>query len=252
VSGPLSGRAAIVTGAGRGIGRAVALALAEAGADLALTGRTPEPLQDAAEQASAAGVRAVAVPADVTDDGSVQRMVAQAVDALGRVDILVNNSGILLESPFLEQPQEDFDRIVATNLRGTALCCRAVGAHLVEQGSGRVVNVASNLGIGAVANLAAYCASKAAVLGLTRALSLEWARHGVQVNAVAPGYVETDMNAALRADEKLSATVMRRIPARRMAHADEVGAAVVFLAGPGAGYVTGETLVVDGGQLAQA
>jgi 2-dehydro-3-deoxy-D-gluconate 5-dehydrogenase len=249
----LAGRVAIVTGASRGIGRGVAERLAAAGADLALAGRSADALEQAArELRDAHGVRAVAIPADVTSETSVEALVAQTIERLGGLHVLVNNSGIAVEGAFLDVSLEDFDRVLATNLRGVALCCRAAGRHLVRQGHGKVVTIASNLGLAATPGLAAYSASKGAVLALTRSLAIEWARHGVQVNAIAPGYVETEINADARADPRVYEEIVRRIPARRFGHPEEVGEVAVLLAGPGSDFITGETIVVDGGQLARS
>lgn len=250
---PLTGQVAVVTGAGRGIGRGIALALAARGADLALAGRTVSDLDDAAREASAVhGVRAIAIASDVTDPEQMGELAARTESELGGVDILVNNSGIMVEGAFLDVSQEQFDRVIETNLRGTVLCCRAIGARLTAQGHGKVINVASNLGLGAVTGAAAYCTSKAAVISLTRVLALEWARHGVQVNAIAPGYVETSMNDEVRADPALHRQVLGKIPARRFGRTDEVGALVAYLASSESDFITGQCVVIDGGQLARA
>jgi 2-deoxy-D-gluconate 3-dehydrogenase len=250
---PLHGRVAIVTGAGRGIGRAIAVALAQAGADVALAGRNPGTLEEVARIArDAHGVRAPVIPTDVLDSAAVDALVQRTLSELGGLHVLVNNSGIYASGSFLEVSQDEFDRVMDTNLRGTALCCRAAGAHLVDQGAGKVINIASIYGERAVVGAAAYCASKAAVLNLTRALALEWARHGVQVNALVPGYVATDMNTAARADPALSEAILRNIPARRFGNAEEVAALAVFLAGSGSGFITGASIAIDGGHLARA
>ena len=248
----LVGQVAIVTGAGRGIGRAIALALAERGADLALAGRTVEQLEEvAALVREKFSVRAIAVRTDITDAAAVDALIALTLRELGDLHILVNNSGIWVEGSFLEMPQDDFDRVVETNLRGTALCCRAAGAHLVARGRGKVINIGSFFGEAGFPGGAAYCASKAAIANLTRVLALEWAPHGVQVNAIAPGYIETDLNAEMRADEAALKSVRRRIPAGRLGHADEVATLAAFLAGHGSDFMIGSVVVMDGGQLAR-
>ena len=253
MSGPqtLEGKVAIVTGAGRGLGRAMAVALADAGADVALAARSKNQLEAAAAEVERRGRRAIAVPTDVTDADAVQQLVDATLDGLGRLDILVNNSGVLDSVPLLEQEPEAWDRVLSTNLRGTYLATRAAGARMVEQGSGKVVNIASNFAFTGVANHAAYCASKAAVVAFTRAMAVEWARHGVQVNALAPGYFATDMNAGLRADPDALAKVLRAVPARRMGRPDELSSWLVLLAGSASDFMTGETIVVDGGQTAR-
>ncbi len=247
----LEGRVAIVTGAGRGIGRALALALAGAGADVALAARSAGEIDRVAAEVRDRARRALAVPTDVTKNAEVERLVERVLEELGGLHVLVNNSGVIHSAPLLETDPEEWDRVVATNLRGTFLCMRAAGRHFVGRGEGKVINVASNFAFMGVPRFSSYCASKAAVVNLTRAVAVEWAGSGVQVNAIAPGYVETDMNVAVRADEKLSARVVGQIPARRMARAEELGPLVVYLASPASDFMTGETLVIDGGQSAK-
>ena len=247
----LEGKVAIVTGAGRGIGRALALALAEAGADVALAARSTQELEAVAEEVEDLGRRALAVPTDVTEEEQVENLVARAVEDLGGLHVIVNNSGVIHAAPLAETSLEDWDRVVATNLRGTFLCTRAAGRRFLERGEGKVVNVASNFAFMGVPNFASYCASKAAVVALTRSAAVEWASRGVQVNAIAPGYVKTDMNAEARSDEGLNAKIVGVIPARRMARAGELGPLVVYLASPASDFMTGETLVFDGGQSAK-
>lgn len=247
----LSGKVVIVTGAGRGLGRAMAVALADAGADVALAARSKDQLEEVAAEIEQRGRRALAVPTDVTDAAAVAHLVDATIATLGGLDVLVNNSGVIDSTPLLEQDPAVWDRILDTNLRGTYLATRAAGAHLVAQGSGKVVNIASNFAFKGVPNHAAYCTSKAAVVAFTRAMAVEWARSGVQVNALAPGYFATDLNAALRGDPDALARVLRAVPARRMGEADELSAWLVLLAGPASDFMTGETIVVDGGQTAR-
>jgi NAD(P)-dependent dehydrogenase (short-subunit alcohol dehydrogenase family) len=247
----LQGKVAIVTGAGRGIGRALALALAAAGADVALAARSAGEIEAVATEVEGLGRKALAVPTDVTEEDAVETLIERTVGELGGPDVLVNNSGVLHPSPIVETSAEEWDRVVGTNLRGTFLCTRAAGRHFLERGAGKVVNVASNFAFMGVPNFASYCASKAAVVALTRAVAVEWASKGVQVNALAPGYVETEMNAAAREDEGLRAKIIGGIPARRMARAEELGPLVVYLASPASDFMTGETLVFDGGQAAR-
>jgi NAD(P)-dependent dehydrogenase (short-subunit alcohol dehydrogenase family) len=251
VTAVLDGRVAVVTGASRGIGRAIALALAGAGADVALAGRDVARLDAVAGEIRDGGRRALAVPADVTDRGQVDALVARTVDELGGLDVVVNNSGVVSSLPLLETTDEEWDRVLDTNLRGVFLVTRAAGRHLVEQGSGKVVNIASNFAFKGVAGHAAYCASKAGVVAFTRTMAVEWARYGVQVNALAPGYVETDLNADVRADPDAAARIVRSVPARRMGVADEFGPWAVLLASPASDYMTGETVTIDGGLTAR-
>lgn len=251
MTGVLDGRVAVVTGASRGIGRSIALALAAAGADVALAGRDVARLDAVAGQIRDSGRSALAVPTDVTDRARVDALVARTVDELGGLDIVVNNSGVVSSLPLLEVSDEEWDRVLDTNLRGVFLVTRAAGRHLVEQGSGKVVNIASNFAFKGVAGHAAYCASKAGVVAFTRAMAVEWARYGVQVNALAPGYVETDLNADVRADPDAAERIVRSVPARRMGRADEFGPWVVLLASPASDYMTGETVTIDGGLTAR-
>ena len=246
----LAGKVALVTGAGRGLGRALAGALADAGADVALVARTASQVEAAAEDLRGRGRRAVSLVADVSDAEQVEDMVAGAVDHLGRIDVLVNNAGILHVATVTDTPVEAWDRVLAVNLRGAFLCTKVVGNLLIAQSSGKVVNVASNFGLTGVPGFAAYSASKAALIQFTRVVALEWARHNVQVNALAPGYFETDFNAEAREDEATVERILRQVPARRMGKPEELGAWAVLLASAASDYMTGETIVIDGGQVA--
>jgi 2-deoxy-D-gluconate 3-dehydrogenase len=250
-NGVLDGRVAIVTGGGRGLGRALALALAEAGADVALAARSTGDIRQVAAEVEERGRRALAMPTDVTRADDVERLVERVLSELGDLDILVNNSGVVHSAPLIETTPEEWDRVVATNLRGSFLCMRAAGRHFANRRAGKVINVASNFAFMGVPNFSSYCASKAAIVNLTRAAAVEWAGLGVQVNAIAPGYVETDMNAAVRSDEELNAKVLRQIPAHRMARPEELGPLVVYLTSSASDFMTGETLVFDGGQVAK-
>ena len=246
----LRGRVAIVTGGGRGIGRALARALAAAGASVALAGRTSDDLELVASEIAAAGGVAIGIPTDVTDGEQVETLVKRTVAELGGLDILVNNAGVLRNGPLLETTDEDWDSVMDTNLRGTFLCTRAAGRVLTGQGAGKVINIASHIGLVGMVDVAPYCASKGAVIQLTRALAVEWAPHGVQVNAIAPGYTETDMNAEFRADSDETKRALRRVPARRMGRPDELGPWAVLLASAASDFMTGHTIVIDGGQIA--
>ena len=243
----LSGRVAIVTGASRGIGRAIAVALAGAGADVALGARTASDLDETAEAVRALGRQAIAVPTDVTVAADVERLVERTVAELGGLDVLINNSGIGEPHTALDTTEEVWDRHLDVNAKGTFLCCRAAARHMLARGAGKIVNVTSIFALKGVPNYAAYSASKAAVVGLTRALAIEWAPGGVQVNALAPGYVATDINAEARADPDRLAGLVRAVPARRIAEPDEIGPLVVYLASLASDYVTGAVLTFDGG-----
>lgn len=248
MSGSLPGKVAIVTGAGRGLGRSMAQMLSQAGAHVVVASRTASELDSFVAEAAARGAQALAVPTDVTDEAAVQNLVAQAIQAFGRVDIVVNNSGIVDTVPLLEQSAEAWDRVIATNLRSVFLLTKTVGPHLIEQESGKIINIASNFALMGVANHASYGASKAAVINFTKSMAVEWAKHGIQVNAIAPGYFATDLNAEMRADEEMTRKVLRATPARRMGNAAELGPWVLLLAGAESDFMTGEVIVIDGGQ----
>ena len=244
----LTGKVAIVTGAGRGLGRAMAHGLARAGAAVTVAARTASELDSFVDEVKAAGGQALACPTDITDEASVERMVDATVETFGRIDVLVNNSGIVASTPLIDQSADEWDRVVATNLRGTFLATKAVGRHLVAQGSGKVVNIASNFALQGVANHAAYSASKAGVIAFTRSMAIEWSRRNIQVNALAPGYFATPLNAEMRADADTLAKVVRAIPARRMGEPDELTSWLLLLASSASDFMTGEVIVIDGGQ----
>lgn len=251
MTGVLAERVAVVTGAGRGIGAAAALALAGAGADVVLAGRDTNRLAEVADRVRAHGRRALPVAADVRDTAEVNALMDAAVGELGRLDVLVNNSGVVSSTPVLDTSDEEWDRVVDTNLHGAFRCLRAAGRHLVAAGGGKVINVASHFAVKGVAKHAVYSASKAALVSLTRSVAVEWAPHGIQVNALAPGYFATDLNADLRAEAAVMERMVRQIPAGRFGDPLELGAWFVLLASSASDFVTGQTFVVDGGQTAR-
>ncbi|MDN3059001.1 glucose 1-dehydrogenase [Streptomyces sp. SRF1] len=245
----LSGKVAVVTGGGRGLGRAFALALGAEGARVVVASRNVADLDGVVEEAAAGGFEAWARPTDVTQESSVDGLLAESVDRFGRVDVMVNNSGVILTRPLADLTLDEWNSIVDTNLRGVFLGCRAAGRHFIERGGGgKVINIASNYALKGYPWHAAYSASKAGVVGLTRSLAVEWARYGIQVNAVAPGYTVTDMSAAAMADQEFNDKILRTIPARRMGRPEEMAPWVVALAGPASDFMTGETVTIDGGQ----
>jgi len=246
----LEGRVAIVTGASRGLGRAMALALAEAGADVAVAARSKGDLDETASQIEKRGRRALAVPTDVSVYAQVETLVKRAADGLGGLHIVVNNSGIARVTPVAEMPPEEFTRTLQVNLVGVFNGCRAVAAHLIGQKSGKIINIASVLGQVGLPGYTAYAASKGGVMAFTRALAAEWARHNIQVNALAPGWFVTDMNAEAFADPSIRERLLRDVPARRTGRPDEIGPLLVYLASPASDFMTGQTVFLDGGHSA--
>jgi NAD(P)-dependent dehydrogenase (short-subunit alcohol dehydrogenase family) len=245
---PLGGRVALVTGASRGIGRAVALALGAAGAAVACCARSAEHVEATAAKVSGNGGRARGFPLDVTRRNEIDTVVADIGAALGPIDILVNNAGITLDKRSVEVTDEEWDDVLATNLTSTFTLARAVAPGMMEQRRGKIINIGSMYGKIGVPRYAAYCASKAAVEALTRSLAVEWARHGIQVNCLAPGYVNTDIPREAMADEKLRTLFLSRVPARRIGEPEEVATLAVYLASAASDFMTGQTVYLDGGQ----
>ncbi len=244
----LAGRVAVVTGASRGLGRAIALALAEAGADVAVTGRAAAELEETARQAVQHDVRALPFVADVSAYPEIERLMAHVVSALGRLDIVVNNAGIARVAPLAEASLDDWRAIVEVNLSGVFYGCRAAAPYLIRQRSGKVINLASVLAAVALPGYTMYAATKGAVISLTRTLAVEWARHNIQVNAIAPGWFVTDMNEAAFADPRVHERLTRDVPARRTGRLEEIGPLAVYLASTGSDFMTGQTIFLDGGQ----
>lgn len=248
----LDGRVAVVTGASRGLGRAMASALAEAGAHVALVARSKADLEETARAVEAFGRTALVLPTDVLVFREVEAMVESVQATLGQIDILVNNSGVAVVKPLVELTPEEWTRVVETNLTGAFYCCRAAGPLMVARRRGKVINIASVLGAGGLPGYSAYSASKGGLIALTRALAVEWARHNIQVNAIAPGWFQTPMSAPAFEEEKVRDRLLRGIPARRVAQPEELGPLVVYLASEASDYVTGEVVFIDGGLAARA
>jgi NAD(P)-dependent dehydrogenase (short-subunit alcohol dehydrogenase family) len=244
----LEGHTAFVTGASRGIGRSIALALGKAGAAVACAARTLGQVEATAAAIEAAGGRAVGLALDVTRGDQIAAAVVAAEATLGPVNILVNNAGVTLEKPSLEVTDDDWDAQVATNLTSMFRCARAVAPGMIRRGRGKIINVGSMYGRLGVPRYAAYCATKAAVDGLTRSLAAEWARHGIQVNCLAPGYMNTDIPRAAMGDPKTRERFLSKVPARRLGEPEEAAALAVYLASPASDFMTGQTVYLDGGQ----
>jgi 2-deoxy-D-gluconate 3-dehydrogenase len=245
----LTGKVALVTGANSGIGRAIALALANAGADVALAGRSRA--DETAAGLERAGRRALLIDADLSTIAPVGETVERVIAGLGRLDILVNNAGIIRRADAVDFSEADWDAVIDTNLKSLFFLSQAAGRHMIAAGRGKIVNIASMLSFQGGVRVPGYVASKSAVAGLTRALANEWAGRGVNVNAIAPGYVATANTEALRADETRNRQIIERIPAGRWAEPSDIGGAAVFLASPASDYVHGHILAVDGGWLAR-
>jgi NAD(P)-dependent dehydrogenase (short-subunit alcohol dehydrogenase family) len=250
----LDGKVAIITGARRGIGRGIALALAEAGADVVVSDISLEDCQKVVVEIEGLGRKGLAVKCDVTQKSEVDEMIKKTVEELGKVDILVNNAGILGESkPFLEMSEEEWDKVLAVNLKGQFLCAQAAAKEMVKNKWGRIINIASiasgQTGIG-YPLIAHYCASKGGITAMTEALALELSPLGINVNAIGPGVIGTEMTRDMLADEKAKQGTLVRVPKGRVGRPEDIGAAAVFLASDEADYITGTVLVVDGGWLA--
>ncbi|MGC2822425.1 MAG: glucose 1-dehydrogenase [Candidatus Sulfotelmatobacter sp.] len=246
----LNGKVAVVIGGSSGIGRTLARGLAEAGADVVSSARRIELVNAIADEIETLGRRSLRVSCDVTDRGSLEKVLQASVETLGKVDILVNAAGINQRAPTLDFSEADWDRLIDTNLTGTLRACQVFGRHMIERGYGRIINIASMGSFLALYEVAAYCASKAGVASLTKSLAIEWARHGVCVNAIAPGYFRTPLSEKLLVGTPRGEEVMIRTPMSRFGALDELIGAAVFLASDAASFVTGTVLPVDGGFLA--
>jgi 2-deoxy-D-gluconate 3-dehydrogenase len=246
----VDGKLAIVTGATTGIGEAAAMALAHAGADLLVVGKTRDPSHQC-KAIRALGRKALGLRGDIRESHFIDQVVSTALEHWGRIDILVNNAGMIVRSPAVNFLDTDWDDIIGLNLTALFRMCQPVGRQMIEQKSGKIINIASITSFIGGRNVAAYTASKGGVAQVTKALANEWAEHGVNVNAIAPGYVETEMTRALQHNPERSQEILARIPAGRWGKPEDLEGAIVFLASPASDFVHGHVLVVDGGWMAR-
>lgn len=242
----LSNRIAIVTGGSRGIGKGIALALAKAGADIIIADVLDS--KGALEEIKALGRKAISVKTDVSNKESVDSMVSEVLKKFKKIDILVNNAGILRLTPSENMEEEEWDKVIAINLKGYFLCAQAVGKEMIKQKKGNIINIASIAGISAYQQAVAYCASKAGIILLTKALAAEWGKYKIRVNAICPGLILTDMTKDLLKDEEFKKGTLAKVPLGRVGMPEDIGNVALFLASDASGYVTGHALVADGGQ----
>jgi 2-deoxy-D-gluconate 3-dehydrogenase len=246
----LTGKNALVTGSSRGMGAAIAVALAQAGANVALHASQSVPAE-VIQRVAETGVRHVALAADLSHPDSAPELMDQAIAGLGSIDILINNAGTTRRAPAVDYTIADWNDVISTNLSSVFRLCQCAARPMLERGSGKIINIASLLSFQGGITVPAYAAAKGGVSQLTKALANEWASRGVQVNAIAPGYMATDLTEALQNDPTRSRQILERIPAGRWGSPEDVAGAAVFLASPASGYISGHVLVVDGGWLAR-
>lgn len=242
----LKGKVAVVTGAGRGIGKAIAISLAEAGADVVLAARTASQLEITAEEIRSKGSRGLPVPTDVTRKEDVDRLMRTAIDQLGGLHILINNAAIMAPASLMQQTEEDWDTVMSVNLKACFICTQAAGRHMIEQKYGKIINMASTGGVIAGPKNASYHSSKAAIIHFTRSVAIEWIKYNINVNAVGPGVVDTELvDQFIQKGSRES--MLKGVPIKRFADPAEIANLVVFLASDLAAYIVGEHVIIDGG-----
>jgi len=246
----LEGRVAIVTGGGTGIGRGIALEFAKAGADVVVASRWLAVLEEVSREVTALGRRSLAVQTDISRKADVDNLVQRVMDEFGSIDILVNNAGTVVREPLLKHSEQDWDTVLDTNLKGYYLCSQAVGRRMMEQKKGNIINIASIMGVKAARGRVSYSVSKAGVVMLTRVLALELVDYNIRVNAIAPGFVKTEINKVQWGDPNTYKQITATIPMGRWAELNEIASVALFLASGASSYVTGRTIVVDGGLVA--
>ena len=247
----LEGKSALVTGSAQGLGKEIALSLAHNGCSLVLADIIQP--DETAKQVKNIGSRCISVKTDISDEVEVRNLVEKAISEFKKVDILVNNAGVsqLSYTSSQDMPIEEWDKVMGVNLRGTFLCCKHIGKEMIHRGGGSIINVSTTAGITGVPRAPAYCASKAGVILLTKSLALEWAKHNIRVNAIAPHYLETELTKGLRTSEKVYDGLVRQIPMKRFGKTEEIIGTVLLLSSSASSYITGSVIVIDGGFLAQ-
>ncbi|WP_462413689.1 SDR family NAD(P)-dependent oxidoreductase [Neobacillus sp. Marseille-QA0830] len=247
----LKNKTAIVTGGNRGLGRSIAIALAEAGADLVIVGRDEKRNEEVVREIKNLGRKAMDFSVDLSKVNSIEQFVKHVQESFGRIDILVNNAGVSTTNFAFDVTEEEWDKVMNVNVKSLFFCSQAVGKIMKQQGGGKIINVSSVVGAVGDVGISPYTASKAAVVNLTKSLALEWARYGIHVNAIGPAYIETEMNQEELSNEKVRNKIISKTPLKRLGLPEEITGAILLLASDAGSFITGQTIFVDGGWLAQ-